>query len=250
MPASPAALAATGTLALCLVALACAPVLPDPGRRPDEPSPSVSVGSPRVAVGDDHRLTGAAGGTESAGGSIAARARTIDDLLPGSILSPVTHNPVVSLSAAEIGTGSPLFDGSRLNTAYRSPVTPAVLIAPFEAPPERWDRGHRGVDLAASPGDPVHAPADGVVVFAGTVVDRGVLTILHPDGLRSSLEPLEAEAEAGAVVAAGAMVGRVSGPSHCAPGSCLHWGVRQGETYRDPLDLLESTGPTVLLPIP
>ena len=38
--------------------------------------------------------------------------------------------------------------------------------------------GHRGIDLPAAAGEAVLAPADGVVTFSGTVVDRPVLSIL------------------------------------------------------------------------
>ncbi|MCL2423789.1 MAG: M23 family metallopeptidase, partial [Micrococcales bacterium] len=34
--------------------------------------------------------------------------------------------------------------------------------------------------------------------------------------------------------------------SHCSPTTCLHWGVRRGEQYIDPMLLLG--GPIVLLP--
>ncbi len=36
--------------------------------------------------------------------------------------------------------------------------------------------------------------------------------------------------------------------SHCAPASCLHWGVRRGEVYLDPLALVGGASP-VLLPL-
>ena len=49
--------------------------------------------------------------------------------------------------------------------------------------------------------------------------------------------------------AAGTAVGTVGrDPGHCAPRTCVHWGVRAGDTYVDPLDLLAGFGPVVLLP--
>jgi hypothetical protein len=39
-----------------------------------------------------------------------------------------------------------------------------------------------------------------------------------------------------------------AGLSHCAPRTCLHWGVRLGSRYVDPLTLL-GRGPPVLLPL-
>ena len=127
---------------------------------------------------------------------------------------------------------------------------PAV-VHPFDAPAALWAAGHRGVDLSSGTGQVVLAPAGATVSFAGTVVGRGVITLAHPDGLRSSLEPVEWSVGAGAHVAPGQVIGTVQPVAgHCAPASCLHWGVRRGETYLDPLSLLVGAGPAVLLPEP
>lgn len=118
----------------------------------------------------------------------------------------------------------------------------------FERPPQRWAAGHRGVDLAAEPGTPVRSPVPGVVSFAGPVAGRTVLTVRRADGLLSSLEPLADVVATGTAVEAGDVVGVVGGPEggaegdggaggHC-PASCLHWGVRVGGDYVDPLELL------------
>ena len=131
------------------------------------------------------------------------------------------------------------------------PIEAPVVVRLFDPPAQRWTAGHRGVDLLAATGTVVLAPADGTVVFAGHVVDRPVLTIAHADGRhRTSLEPVQSDLAVGASVARGQAAGVVaSGRSHCAP-SCLHWGVRRGQAYIDPLSLLVGAGPTVLLPIP
>ena len=59
----------------------------------------------------------------------------------------------------------------------------------------------------------------------------------------------------GTRVAAGSVVGTVQGPadggavaSHCAA-TCVHWGVRRGQRYVDPLALLGERPPIVLLPL-
>jgi murein DD-endopeptidase MepM/ murein hydrolase activator NlpD len=132
---------------------------------------------------------------------------------------------------------------------FRPPVPgPLHVLHPFVAPPQPWSAGHRGVDLAADAGAALVAPAGGVVTFAGEVVGRGVVTITHPGGLRSSLEPVVATVAVGDVVGAGDVVGSVGGTgSHCAAAACVHWGVRRGTTYLDPLGTLGSPGPVVLL---
>ena len=259
MSSSPAVLAATGALALCLVAVAL-PVpgtLAFPSARPSLGASPAARDSPAPIHAPETSLdVGTAGGNPA---SVAVTARVVTDLLPVRTAGALAdRSAAVRTDAAALARASPPDARPPLprptqpiaDRGYRPPVAPAVLLAPFAAPPEPWRAGHRGVDLAASTGDRVHAPADGVVVFAGTVVDRDVLTILHRDGLRSSLEPVHVDVAVGMTVAAGDVVGTVQRPSHCDPGSCLHWGVRRGETYLDPLRLLPGGGPTVLLPVP
>jgi murein DD-endopeptidase MepM/ murein hydrolase activator NlpD len=113
------------------------------------------------------------------------------------------------------------------------------VVRYFLLPPLPWLAGHRGVDLAGSPGDPVRAAAAGVVTFAGTVATREVVSVTHPGGLRTTYEPVTATVVTGDVVAAGAPLGRLdAGHPGCAMPACLHWGLRRGLTYLDPLVLL------------
>ena len=125
---------------------------------------------------------------------------------------------------------------------------PSVLRA-FDPPAKPWLSGHRGVDLeAAYDGAPVVSPAAGTVSFVGVVVDRPVITIDHGNGLRSSFEPVASPLAAGSAVAKGDAVGKVQA-GHCGPGPpCLHWGVRRGEEYVNPLAFVMDLRPSVLLP--
>lgn len=135
-----------------------------------------------------------------------------------------------------------------------SPGRHPPLLQPFRAPAQSWSAGHRGVDVAAAEGTPVLAPADGVVTFAGTVVDRGVVTIGHDRGgaagLRSSVEPVQATVLPGEAIARGQQVGVVArgGAGHCAR-DCLHWGLRQGRRYLDPMLWVARPPHPVLLPL-
>ncbi|WP_029114813.1 M23 family metallopeptidase [Mycobacterium sp. URHB0044] len=127
---------------------------------------------------------------------------------------------------------------------------PAVM-RPFDAPSPNWNRGHRGVDLAAAPGQTVYAAAAGTVVFAGTLVDRPVVSIAHPGGLRTSYEPVAPAVRAGQLVTAGSVLGElVAGHPGC--GACLHWGAMWGAAsradYVDPLGLVVTT-PVRLKPL-
>lgn len=113
------------------------------------------------------------------------------------------------------------------------------LTRRFDPPADRFGRGHRGVDLAGSPGAPVRAAGDGVVVFAGMLAGRPVISIEHPGGLRTTYEPVEPAVAAGRSVSRGSVIGTlVAGHAGCPAAACLHWGVRRGETYLDPLALL------------
>ncbi|MEV8069308.1 M23 family metallopeptidase [Streptomyces sp. NPDC085995] len=138
---------------------------------------------------------------------------------------------------------------------------PPVLRG-WEPPATPYGPGHRGVDLGAPPGTPVRAVAAGRVSFAGPVAGRGVVSVeLSGTGeppLRTTYEPVRASVREGERVAAGQIVGTVEGAgpasgSHCGSG-CLHWGLRRGEAYLDPLLLLPPwllrTGPSRLLPVP
>lgn len=119
------------------------------------------------------------------------------------------------------------------------PGTPTV-VRRFDPPPEPWLPGHRGVDLAGPIGEIVRAAGDGQVVFAGPLAGRGVISVAHPDGVRTTYEPVTPTTTAGQAIRRGDPIGRLD-PGHpgcSADEACLHWGARRGETYLDPLSLL------------
>ena len=133
--------------------------------------------------------------------------------------------------------------------AYDPPVTPVQVVRGFVPPTSQWGPGHRGVDLATSPGEPVRAAAAGTVSFAGRVADRGVVVVTHADGVRTEYEPVTPLVRQGVAVVRGEALGLVHGThDDCAPGRCLHWGARRGAAYFDPLRLLRPLGPVRLLP--
>jgi murein DD-endopeptidase MepM/ murein hydrolase activator NlpD len=125
-----------------------------------------------------------------------------------------------------------------------------TIVRGFEPPPEPWLAGHRGVDLLASPGEPVLAAGAGRVTFAGRVGGIPAVTVMHPDGRRTTYQPVLAAVARGHEVARGAILGRVSaGGSHCLPRACLHWGLRLGTNYLDPLSLVGAAIEVRLLPL-
>ncbi len=145
-----------------------------------------------------------------------------------------------------LGTPS---NGSAVTPAWSWPlVPPHPVVAPFVAPPDPYSAGHRGIDIAASPGAPVTAAAAGVVTFSGTVVDRPLVVIRHDDGHVSSIEPVVGSVEVGSSVPRGAPIGTVGSGGHCAD-RCVHFGVRRDGVYVNPMLLLGEVPPAVLLPL-
>ncbi|WP_162939975.1 peptidoglycan DD-metalloendopeptidase family protein [Gryllotalpicola protaetiae] len=126
-------------------------------------------------------------------------------------------------------------------------VPPGAVVQAFVAPASPYAAGHRGLDLAASPGQAVVAPAAATVQFAGIVVDRPVVTLRVDDHVLLSFEPVASEVPVGATVEAGQRVGAVARGGHC-DGSCLHVGVRIDGDYVSPLLFFAGIPPAVLLP--
>ena len=125
---------------------------------------------------------------------------------------------------------------------YRPPVI-APVVDPFRAPAHRYAAGNRGLEYATAPGTAARAIGPGVVVVAGPVAGRLVVSVVHPDGLRSMLTGLAVVGvSVGAVVDASAVLGRT--------GDRLHLGVRRGREYLDPAALFTEEPPrrSVLVP--
>lgn len=119
---------------------------------------------------------------------------------------------------------------------YRPP-TDRSIEDPFRRPLNPFASGNRGLEYSTSPGDPLRAIGDGVVTFAGRIAGRWYVTVLHPDGLRSSTSYLARLAVArGDVVSAGQILG-------WAGVANAHLGVRSGRLYLDPAVLFSLPRP-------
>lgn len=125
---------------------------------------------------------------------------------------------------------------------------PFTVTRAFDPPANPYGSGHRGVDIAGSPGEQIRAAGAGTVVYAGPLAGRGVISLQHADGLRTTYEPVSASVAAGVAVSLGELIGTLD-PGHpgCPEAACLHWGLKRGELYLNPL-LLLSQGPVRLLP--
>ncbi|HEU4808939.1 MAG TPA: M23 family metallopeptidase [Homoserinimonas sp.] len=176
-------------------------------------------------------------------------------MLPPPAASPPRLAALVVVIASTLLAASPAASATTVRQAEGASVTwvwpldpPRMIVRPYLAPPTPYAAGHRGIDIGISPGADaqVRSPADGVVHFAGVVVDRPVLSIRHSGGLLSSFEPVTTDLVAGAIVRRGDRVG-VLQAGHCTR-PCLHFGVRLNGEYLSPLNYLGGIPHSVLLP--
>lgn len=167
---------------------------------------------------------------------------------------PLAGTPTPALATGEPSTSSSVDDtagGLGVRASWAWPLTPRPdVVRPFAPPEQRWQPGHRGVDLLVSaPGDVILSPADGRIRFAGRVADKDVVVVEHAGGLRSTFEPAASTLPVGTPVSRGHAIATLTGaPGHCLPMTCLHWGVLRGDTYLDPLSLI-GPHPVRLLPL-
>jgi len=162
--------------------------------------------------------------------------------------------PLLALCTLQLGLAllsACLTPPSEAANKWQWPVTPHELTRPFNPPSKPWLAGHRGVDLDAHSGQAVHSAGSGFIIYASSLAGRGVVVVLHGT-LRTTYEPVTATVAVGDFVSAGDTIGHLApGLSHCSRFghvSCLHWGLRHGFTYINPLMLVG--GYVRLLPVP
>jgi murein DD-endopeptidase MepM/ murein hydrolase activator NlpD len=217
--------------------VATVPLLPAGGRtREVDPSQTDRTGehTPRR-----RRSSPAAGAVHRPGHGAPSGAAGLQPLpVRRRVLAPLLLLAALLLPAGGPAAAAPAAASDVPADPWSRPVDGEVA-RPFDPPPDRYGAGHRGVDLAGAPGSPVRAAGDGVVVFAGMVAGRPVVSVDHAGGLRTTYEPVEPAVGAGQEVARGAVLGTLSGGhAGCPVAACLHWGLRRGEVYLDPLSLL------------
>ncbi|WP_291479798.1 M23 family metallopeptidase [Corynebacterium sp.] len=156
--------------------------------------------------------------------------------------APATDGPEGRPHTTGISTVSAV--DHRTAVPHHRPV-PGGVIRAADIPEHDWLPGHRGVDLAASPGDVVVSSSDGTVHFAGVVAGTPVVSVTHGDGVRTTYEPVIAGVSAGDPVRRGQAVGVLADaaklPDSARRDAGLSWGARTGpdhERYIDPMSLL------------
>ena len=160
---------------------------------------------------------------------------------------------------------APAVGADRLPTPAGWPLSGSPVVQRgFDPPALAWASGHRGVDLAAKPGQAVLAAAEGTVAFVGSIAGKPVISIDH-GSVRTTYEPVISTLHVGDRVGLGQVIGQLGnggpglggpglggpglgGPGLGGPGfgghchDCLHWGLREGKKYLDPLLLLGNRG--------
>jgi hypothetical protein len=115
------------------------------------------------------------------------------------------------------------------------PPVDAEVVDRFRPPASRFGSGNRGLEYGTAAGTEVRAVADGKVVFAGQVAGTQHVTVLHPDGVRTSSSFLASvSVVVGQRVRQGDVLGNTEGR--------LHLGARRGDAYFDPASLF-AAGP-------
>ena len=146
---------------------------------------------------------------------------------------------VIPLVVAVLAAALPGTAGAAPPPTYRPPVD-APVSDPFRAPSSPYGPGNRGLEYDTAPGTEVRAAADGRVTFAGSVAGARHVTVLHPDGLRTTASYLATIAVVvGQEVAQGDLLGTTEGR--------LHFGARSGDAYLDPASLFVEGPPQVWL---
>ena len=180
---------------------------------------------------------------------LADRGRAAND--PDMLPSPSISRSIQLLGilvAAGLLLGAPHAISWAEDADRRAPL-PGRVLRTFEVGEFDWQPGHRGVDLAGTPGELVRAAAAGQIGWVGAIDGVPMLSIQHPDGVRTTYQPVTAIVPVGTQVQAGTPIGSLEA-GHCGPETCLHWGVREGERYLDPMRWLSSgsDGEVRLLP--
>ena len=190
--------------------------------------------------------------------TLAAVAFTLMLTAPANADSAPRNPPWLLPVTVPTASFGPALHPGLVNLNRRAFAKAGILAHDFDLPAQNWLPGHRGVDLF-SPDGIITAPAAGTITFAGKVAGKPVVSFTHANGLRSTYEPAQTDLPRGTALSPGEHLATISpvGPSHC-PGSspypppatqtvCLHWGVKDEDTYLDPWRLVQPHVRIILL---
>jgi len=155
-----------------------------------------------------------------------------------SVLTRVSDSISETLRKAEEGQTLPLVTAG----IFISPIQNPVFNSPYgprSDPLLGTARMHNGVDINGAMGTPIRAPADGVVLIAGSVGGYGGCIVLdHGSGLGTLYGHQSAfNSKVGDFVKKGDIIGYVGSTGH-STGPHLHWEVRKFGQPTDPIPFI------------
>ncbi len=181
----------------------------------------------------------------------------------GSLTPPLVEEPEISIATfptlyssatvqSPVATPNPNFQNCAVKDAtfenrgipYRSPLGHVACITSPYGPREMNNKHfHGGIDLRATTGTPVYAPANGVVewvVLNSYDCGKGV-QIKHSDGYATRFCHFSAvSVQQGEKLSAGCLIGRVGATGHGVTGPHLHYAVlKNGKSVNPYPDYIE-----------
>jgi hypothetical protein len=143
---------------------------------------------------------------------------------------------VCCLCCALICVGAPAVAGAAETAAgWHKPVD-GDLVRAFDPPQSHYGAGHLGADFRTPSGTPVRAAGPGEVTFAGSIAGAVHVVVAHAGRLRTSYSYLTAASvRRGDAVRTGAVLGTSGGTGVNHDGQVLHFGLRSGDEYLDPM---------------
>jgi murein DD-endopeptidase MepM/ murein hydrolase activator NlpD len=150
----------------------------------------------------------------------------------GLLLTVAAFAPVTaSATAPAAGAGRPRPPPTEAPGRPRVPALwmplDGAVVRGFDVRAGPFGPGHRGIDMAASVGEAVRAPAAGAVVFTGSVAGSVWVSIRVAPGVVATVGPLLGEPVPAGRVRARSLVGQVA-PGHTLGGVARPGSVRQG----------------------
>lgn len=159
--------------------------------------------------------------------------------VPGTAAVDSTSSAALSPVAATNSSRSGALSSEALSSETHNWVTPVPameILTAFDPPDKPWLKGHRGIDVLTVAGEPLRAPTEGTIRFAGTVAGMPTVSVLTADEHVLSFQPASTQLQKGEEFSTGERIGTVESGSHCDR-SCLHigaWANGGQKHYLDP----------------
>lgn len=183
-----------------------------------------------LPFGAEVQLSVAAGALSQAGGALISSE---------AVTFSVEDRPVSAPKSAPRATPKPAATSAPAATGWQWPLLGPITQGFGESLTQYGF--HQGIDIDGDTGDPVRAAREGTVVVASGGWDEcgGLQVHLdHGDGLQSWYRHLSRiDVAVGERVPAGSIIGAV-GDTGCSLGSHLHFAIREGKVFVDPLRYL------------